>query len=153
MEKSKLVQFIEDGKSTRKIARELNKSQTTIRYWLTKHKLTTKPKTRYKCPCGETCPEKFYGRKTRVCKTCHNRYTMQKGNETKRKSVELLGGKCQRCGYNKCMRALSFHHNNPIEKDLNFRHLRDWSWERVKKELKKCTLLCMNCHAEVHDEM
>lgn len=66
-------------------------------------------------------------------------------------SVDYLGGKCNRCGYNKCIDALDFHHINPKEKDFNFSengHCR--SWERVKKELDKCELLCANCHREEH---
>ena len=26
------------------------------------------------------------------------------------------------------------------------------SWERVKKEIEKCSLLCANCHREIHVE-
>ena len=25
-----------------------------------------------------------------------------------------------------------------------------WSWERAKKELDKCILVCSNCHREIH---
>ena len=32
--------------------------------------------------------------------------------------VEEAGGKCQKCGYNKSIWALSFHHNDPTEKDF-----------------------------------
>ena len=62
------------------------------------------------------------------------------------------GGKCIVCGYDKCQRALSFHHLNPKEKDfdLSSRGLTR-SWERIKKEIDKCVLLCANCHMEVHD--
>ena len=65
---------------------------------------------------------------------------------------EYKGGKCIKCGYNKCQRALSFHHINPKEKDfdLSSRGLTR-SWERIKKEIDKCVLLCANCHMEVHD--
>ena len=56
------------------------------------------------------------------------------------------------CGYNKCQRALSFHHLNPKEKDfdLSSRGLTR-SWERIKKEIDKCVLLCANCHMGIHD--
>lgn len=65
---------------------------------------------------------------------------------------DYKGGQCATCGYNKCQRALSFHHLNPKEKDfdLSSRGLTR-SWERIKKEIDKCILLCANCHMEVHD--
>ena len=69
----------------------------------------------------------------------------------KRMAVDLLGGKCQVCGYNKCLRALDFHHKDPKEKEVTVStvmHRR--SWERIYKEVKKCTLLCCRCHREVH---
>lgn len=67
--------------------------------------------------------------------------------------VDYKGGKCFICGYNKCLHALEFHHNNPQEKDikLNSRGIdRRKSIESLKKELDKCTLLCANCHREAH---
>jgi len=65
---------------------------------------------------------------------------------------DYKGGSCIMCGYNRCQRALSFHHLNPKEKDfdLSSRGLTR-SWERIKKEIDKCVLLCANCHMEVHD--
>ena len=36
----------------------------------------------------------------------------------KEQLVEYKGGKCERCGYNKSMRALEFHHLDPSEKDF-----------------------------------
>ena len=65
---------------------------------------------------------------------------------------EYKGGKCTICGYKKSQRALSFHHVNPKNKefDLSSRGLTR-SWERIKKEIDKCVLICANCHMEVHD--
>ena len=65
---------------------------------------------------------------------------------------DYKGGKCTTCGYNKSQRALSFHHVNPKEKDfdLSSRGLTR-SWERIKKEIDKCVLLCANCHMVLHD--
>lgn len=61
------------------------------------------------------------------------------------------GSKCTICGYNKCQRALSFHHLNPKKKDfgLSVKGLTR-SEDKVKKEIDKCVLLCANCHMEVH---
>ncbi len=65
---------------------------------------------------------------------------------------EYAGGKCKICGYSKSSRALSFHHLDPKKKDFG---LSDGgitrSWEKTRKEIDKCILLCMNCHMEVHD--
>ena len=70
----------------------------------------------------------------------------------RRMAVDYGGGKCRICGYKKSIRALTFHHRNPSEKDfgLSERGLTR-SWEKTRKELDKCILLCANCHAEVHD--
>ena len=64
------------------------------------------------------------------------------------------GNKCAICGYNKCSRALSFHHVNPKNKDFDMSSKGlTRSWERLRKEIDKCVLLCANCHMEVHDEI
>lgn len=65
-------------------------------------------------------------------------------------SIKLLGGECSVCGYNKSPYALHFHHTDPDAKEFGIaRNGNTRSWERVKKELSKCVLLCANCHAEV----
>ena len=65
---------------------------------------------------------------------------------------EYKGGKCQICGYDKCSRALSFHHIDPKTKKFGiaFKGLTR-SWEAIREELDKCVLLCANCHMEVHE--
>ena len=68
-------------------------------------------------------------------------------------AIEFLGGKCSKCGYNKCVDALETHHVNPEEKEFSL-SLRGMtrSWEKIKEELKKCILVCANCHREIHYE-
>jgi len=68
----------------------------------------------------------------------------------KLKSVAYKWWNCIKCGYNKCVDALDFHHLDPLQKEFR---ISDWnirSWERIKKELDKCVLLCANCHALEH---
>lgn len=68
-------------------------------------------------------------------------------------AIQHLGGKCIRCGYSKYAEVLEFHHRDPSQKDFNVSlkgHSR--SWERVKREIEKCDLLCANCHREKHVE-
>jgi hypothetical protein len=68
-------------------------------------------------------------------------------------AVNCFGGCCQKCGYNKCMEALEFHHLEKNEKEESPSYvIMRWSWERAKKELEKCILLCANCHREIHAE-
>ena len=103
-----------------------------------------------KCPCGETDPSKFYGRKTNKCAKCHARYTAEQGREVKAKAREYLGGKCKYCGYSKFDVALDIHHIDPSKKDPQFKRMRGWSWKRVLKELVYCELVCKNCHIALH---
>ena len=66
-------------------------------------------------------------------------------------AVEYKGGSCQRCGYNRCIDALEFHHSNSSGKDFSISEKGyTRSWTVVKRELDKCLLLCANCHREVH---
>ena len=70
----------------------------------------------------------------------------------KAKAVEYKGGKCELCGYNKCIWALDFHHKNSNEKDFNIARNSTLKWEKVRMELDKCILICSNCHREKHYE-
>lgn len=65
----------------------------------------------------------------------------------------MLGGHCTRCGYNKSIRALSFHHKKPSQKcfDISNNGSLMKPWEEVVMEAQKCELLCLNCHAELHN--
>jgi len=68
----------------------------------------------------------------------------------KRQAVEYKGGKCEICGYDKCVNSMVFHHTDPTQKD--FAISGDYkSFERIKSELDKTRLLCANCHGEIHD--
>jgi len=68
----------------------------------------------------------------------------------KRLLVEDAGGRCVRCGYDRCVAALEFHHLDPAEKRfaLSTRGVAR-SLEKARVEASKCVLLCANCHAEV----
>lgn len=66
-------------------------------------------------------------------------------------AIQQFGGKCQICGYNKCVEALEFHHIDENGKKYNPSNIIiAKSWESAAEELKRCILLCANCHREVH---
>jgi hypothetical protein len=71
--------------------------------------------------------------------------------EIKKKALEEKGGKCILCGYNKCYRALHFHHVNDFLKEIEISKCSTWT--QAEKELEKCVLLCANCHFEAHSGM
>jgi hypothetical protein len=88
------------------------------------------------------------GHRPDICNSCNaNRRRVG----AKAKLVLLGGGSCRGCGYCRSLRALSFHHTDPTKKDfaLSDRYL--GKTDLVAAELKKCVLVCSNCHAEIHE--
>ncbi len=56
---------------------------------------------------------------------------------------------CAHCNYNKEAVALDFHHANRDDKIINVSSHWKTSWkqyEKMKMEMKKCIVLCANCH-------
>ena len=68
----------------------------------------------------------------------------------KTKFIEYKGSCCELCGYSKYQGALEFHHKDPTKKDFHVSDAYCKPWDEVKIELDKCSLLCSNCHKEVH---
>ena len=69
----------------------------------------------------------------------------------KKEAVRRHGGKCEICGYDKCLDALTFHHLDPTKKEFGLAQGGvTHSWEEYLKESEKCILVCANCHAEIH---
>jgi hypothetical protein len=58
---------------------------------------------------------------------------------------------CSRCGFAD-YRALEFHHLEPNRKDFAIADFmsRGASSARISKEIKKCVVLCANCHRIEH---
>jgi len=57
---------------------------------------------------------------------------------------------CQKCGFDEHASALHFHHKNPENKECSINRdytLGNIGWEKTKKEIKKCDILCANCHS------
>lgn len=68
------------------------------------------------------------------------------------KALEYKGSTCTVCKYNKCLKALEFHHLASDKKDFGISEKGyTRSWKKIIEELDKCILLCANCHREVHE--
>ena len=86
---------------------------------------------------------------TRCASCCSN----QRRFKLKDKIIAHMGGSCARCGYGKCPQALHTHHLDPTQKDFNISGRHCQRWAVIEEELKKCILLCANCHAEEHAKL
>lgn len=81
---------------------------------------------------------------------CNSCWVNARRFEVKKQAVEYKGGKCTRCGYSKCMQALTFHHRRPGTKEFTISGAHCRRWRKLLKELDKCDLVCLNCHVEIH---
>lgn len=71
----------------------------------------------------------------------------------KEQIINLFGGKCQICSYDKCQSVLSFHHLPGTDKKFTISDAivrKRKSEQELVDELKKCILVCANCHGEIH---
>jgi hypothetical protein len=63
------------------------------------------------------------------------------------KRVKLYLG-CNICGYKKCSDALHFDHIDVNNKFREISKMGVYSFKSIKEEMRKCRVLCANCHAE-----
>lgn len=106
------------------------------------------------CPiCGTLFKPKDKSANQRIC--CYN--CMPDSIQLTRgmflaKIKEARGGKCIRCGYNTCIKALEFHHIDPSKKDFTISN-DHFKLIEAMRESQKCILICSNCHKELHDNL
>lgn len=97
------------------------------------------------------------------CKSAYNKLHYQKNKETylakaRESSKECedyireikSSLKCSICGEDRWW-VLDFHHENPDEKESCIATLaHNGSRKKMEEELKKCIVLCANCHRDIH---
>lgn len=75
------------------------------------------------------------------------------GRQRKAWAVDILGGKCNRCGYDHPA-ALDFHHLDPATKTGRLSDMlgrpKMYPDHLILAELAQCELICKNCHAVEH---
>ena len=74
---------------------------------------------------------------------------MKRNTRLKLMAKHSFGNACQRCGYDRCMDALHFHHLDSSEK-YDWAKSGQTSPREVMAHPERFQLLCANCHYEVH---
>lgn len=158
-----LEALVNAGRTIEQIADAFDRSKTTVRHWLREYGLQTK---RARNLGGETREQRVMRTCARHgltefqrrdpggyrCLKCRSEAVSRRRRLVKQVLVQEAGGACRICGYDRCTRALHFHHIDPAHKhfDLSLRGVTR-SLERARAEARKCILLCSNCHAEVEE--
>lgn len=105
-----------------------------------------KKSAKFICDCGSQYKPRLINGKKIICETCLKKL---KTSDIKKKAVEYLGGKCSSCGASH-IATMEFDHKNPEQKQFKISGHYILQWSELVKELRKCQLLCANCHRIKH---
>jgi transposase-like protein len=160
-----LAEIVACELSIRDMADVFDRSPTTIRHWLSRHCLETSRMTRERLgkaalaaglhtaeiPCPRHGMTRHVRRKDGFrCARCRVEHVADKRRRIKRQLVLEAGGRCELCGYDRCVAALQFHHLDRATKRFALSQEGvSRSMAEARDEAAKCVLLCANCHAEV----
>ena len=150
--KEKLEELVNQNITTYQIAELIGYSQSHTCRLLQKYGLKNIYEKPRKCEeCGETDPSLFEKKRKKLCCKCKNKQRLLYRQNKRKQIVSYLGGECRCCSFDKYPCSLDVHHLDATKKDPDFKCVNHWSWERVKKELKGCILVCSNCHRAIHN--
>lgn len=171
-----LQQLIDQGYTQKDIALQLGCRERTVARWVSRHSLQRITVSQHDVPMllargiqkvsgicsrhGEAIFILRTGSQTRYrCQDCMNEYGRTAGvkhwpknklkRQAKRKSlIDLRGGKCVSCSYDRYQGALQFHHLDHRQKKflLNISSMSLHTQEDLEQEAQKCIVLCVNCH-------
>jgi DNA-binding CsgD family transcriptional regulator len=165
--RQKLRTLAATGMPIREIARELDRSHSTVRYWLQRYGIEfhgikgnrakalaarARGDTVIVLRCRHHGQTDFYISRNGDyhCKRCRSERVARWRRNAKDDLVREAGGQCVLCGYDTWFGALHFHHLDPHTKSFGLAmrgHTK--SFAKLLAEARKCILLCANCHAEV----
>jgi 5-methylcytosine-specific restriction endonuclease McrA len=163
LDRARLESLVQDGRSVRQIATELEVSAATVTHWLRRYRLKTRPShhsLRDESKPGRTIREcSRHGWTVFVRTESATRYRcglcrVEAVSARRRRVKEILvrenGGACCVCGYDRYAGALQFHHVDAADKAFALSGSGiARSLTKARAEAAKCVLLCGNCHAEV----
>lgn len=99
-----------------------------------------------------SCGNSLSGKQILYCSTkCADYEEDRRARNVRREYINSFKKHCVLCGYHKCKAALSFHHKDPDNKLFTIgADGPKRGWDIIDAEIKKCLVLCMNCHTEIH---
>ncbi|HEY3020782.1 MAG TPA: helix-turn-helix domain-containing protein [Solirubrobacteraceae bacterium] len=127
--RAELVELIERDFTVREIAARVDRSPTTVRYWLQRYDLeTTRRARRLRAEPNTIAECRVHGLTRHVarddgrlaCARCRAESVTRWRQRAKRILVAEAGGRCQCCGYDGCVAALEFHHVDRATKRLRW---------------------------------
>lgn len=124
--KQAILNLRSKGFTYNQISKKLNCSKSTISYWLD--------------PKGK---EKVVARNKRYKSKLSGRWMSRRGAIWKYNY--LLGKSCEHCGESNMLK-MQFDHKSEYEKHSNITNLLNGNLDKLKAEVKKCRVLCANCH-------
>jgi len=140
---------------------QLNYSIFPLEFDITKKAQSLSPRLIYQREWNSKNPAKAYGYVKKYYKNNPEIYLkkLEQRREEKRLLVETFGGRCQSCGYDKCIQALEFHHKDRNQKKDFLKdkpRTAKFRFDILKLEIisfpERFTLLCANCHVEVESD-
>jgi len=60
------------------------------------------------------------------------------------------GRRCMMCGIESDMPIYELHHHDQVGKETNVSSIMHHGFPKIERELRKCVLLCSNCHRIAH---
>mgnify|MGYP003131805563 FL=1 len=124
--KQAILNLRSKGYTYNQISKKLNCSKSTISYYLD--------------PKGK---EKVLARNKRYKSKFSGRWSSRRGAMWKYNY--LLGKSCEHCGESDMLK-MQFDHKSEYEKHSNITNLLNGNLDKLKAEVKKCRVLCANCH-------
>lgn len=126
-----------------------------------------------KCPrCGQIKNVKNFNKNkarkdglSSYCNECQKEYSKYHYNTNKqtyfkknykyhKKKIEFINRYKQMCGCKLCGEkrywVLDFHHQSKNKEFHVTSDGRSYSFDKVKEEIRKCIVLCSNCHRDLH---
>lgn len=133
-DRAQLETLAAQGATLKEMGEALERSISTVRYWLARWNIDRVGRTRRVDPavapkkverrCGRHGLTVFHleGRGYYRCSRCRQEHVSSWRRRVKATLVREAGGRCRLCGYDRCQAALEFHHVDRADKVFAISH-------------------------------